>query len=66
MNTDNINTKKKKNLLEELIMLCDSRGINYGYKDSDIPTMKSIIFFDFNFGQISWHSKLDKDEKQSL
>ncbi len=54
---------EKQNLIEELMELCDLEGITYGYKDSDIPSMKSIIFFDMPFQQISWHTNIDKDEK---
>ncbi len=53
---------EKENLIHELIHICNMENINYGYKESDIPTVGSIIFFDLPCGQVSWHTNLDRDK----
>lgn len=62
-NADNIESSKykyciKEELIEELMIYCDIMNINYGYKESDIPTMRSIVLFDLPCGQVSWHSNI--------
>lgn len=55
---------EKLNLIEELIFICEHEGFLWGYKDSDIPSMKSIIFFDIYDKQFSWHTKIEKDNSK--
>lgn len=50
----------KEELILKLIEECENNNINYGMVESDIPTINSIILFDFPFGQVSWHTTLDK------
>ncbi len=38
--------------------------MNYGYKKSDIPTSASIIFFELDAHQISWHTDILFNEKK--
>jgi len=49
----------KELYLHDLIYLCEKYNINYGFTKSDNNRANSLIFFDFPFGQISWHSMLD-------
>lgn len=49
----------KELYLHDLIYLCEKYNINYGFSPSDNPRANSLVFFDFPFGQVSWHTMLD-------
>lgn len=55
---------EKENLLYELIDCCNIDNINYGFKNSDINSVYSIIFFDMPFGQISWHTNIEREDNK--
>lgn len=51
----------KKTLILKLIDLYNENDLNYGFMDSDIPSTESTVFFDTDFGQVSWHTVISKD-----
>lgn len=56
---------EKENLIQELIDLFDSKNLTYGFKQSDIPTRQSIVFFELDGKQFSWHSDLNFNENKT-
>lgn len=53
---------KKEELILDLIEVCQENNINYGFGDSDIRGISSIVYFDLMCGQVSWHTMLDKND----
>lgn len=51
--------KRKELLIYDLIVLAEKNKIPYGFGESDISFVNSIVYFDFVFGQVSWHSMMD-------
>ena len=49
---------QKENLILKLIECAKELNINYGISKSDIIGIKNVIYFDFPFGQFSWHTNL--------
>lgn len=62
------NYNRKHALIQELLSVAPSIGINYGYAKSNDPATKYIVYFDLpqTGEQVSFHSDIDEDKLKSV
>lgn len=54
----------KEKLILSLIKLFDNNGLNWGFGESDLNDINSIVYFDSPAGQLSWHTMIEIDSSE--